>query len=295
MRSKTGKKKAQSAMEYLMTYSWAIVIIAVVIFSMYELGIFGNGFSGANAQPGSCQISRPEGPLSILGIALAGVCSGELPEFVAQTTSPKHINVPTSVAAVSGSFTSTAWVLAINPTNNWDSYVSFHDPSAYGWQMDSNPPPAYGNTGYARARFDTSGGSNQVPTGPSINIKDGRWHFVVLVFNKVTDTAQVYTDGVAGTSKTITGTVPNTTITSAVLGNWPGDLANVQIYNTTLSANDIQALYIEGIGGAPLVLQDLVAWWPLNGNPVDYSGDNFTGTISTLTFTSSWTSGYTAP
>jgi hypothetical protein len=39
----------------------------------------------------------------------------------------------------------------------------------------------------------------------------------------------------------------------------------------------VQTLYSEGIGGAPLpkpILNNLVAWWPLNGNLNDYSGNN---------------------
>ncbi len=40
-----GKKlKAQSAMEYLMTYGWAILIIAVVLGALFSLGVF-NGAS----------------------------------------------------------------------------------------------------------------------------------------------------------------------------------------------------------------------------------------------------------
>ena len=35
--------KAQSAMEYLMTYGWAILIIAVVLAALFELGVFGTG------------------------------------------------------------------------------------------------------------------------------------------------------------------------------------------------------------------------------------------------------------
>ena len=34
------KFKAQSAMEYLMTYSWAILIIAIVLAALYMLGVF---------------------------------------------------------------------------------------------------------------------------------------------------------------------------------------------------------------------------------------------------------------
>jgi len=34
------KNKAQTAMEYLMTYGWAILIIIVVIAALYSLGVF---------------------------------------------------------------------------------------------------------------------------------------------------------------------------------------------------------------------------------------------------------------
>jgi len=33
------------------------------------------------------------------------------------------------------------------------------------------------------------------------------------------------------------------------------------------------------LGGAPVRLQNLVAWWPLNGDAKDYSGNNNNGTI----------------
>ncbi len=42
--------KAQSAMEYLMTYGWAILIIAVVLAALFELGVF----NGSNLSPQAC-------------------------------------------------------------------------------------------------------------------------------------------------------------------------------------------------------------------------------------------------
>ena len=35
--------KLQSAMEYLMTYGWSILIIAIVIIGLFSLGVFGGG------------------------------------------------------------------------------------------------------------------------------------------------------------------------------------------------------------------------------------------------------------
>ena len=43
-------RMAQSAMEYLMTYGWAILIIAVVLAALFELGVF----NGSNLAPQAC-------------------------------------------------------------------------------------------------------------------------------------------------------------------------------------------------------------------------------------------------
>ncbi len=39
-------RKAQSAMEYLMTYGWAILIIAVVLAALFSLNVFSTSFLG---------------------------------------------------------------------------------------------------------------------------------------------------------------------------------------------------------------------------------------------------------
>ena len=41
--------KIQSAMEYLMTYGWAILIIAVVLGALYQLGVFNSGSLGTSS------------------------------------------------------------------------------------------------------------------------------------------------------------------------------------------------------------------------------------------------------
>ncbi|MGC9149953.1 MAG: hypothetical protein ACP5FX_02505, partial [Candidatus Micrarchaeia archaeon] len=51
-----------------------------------------------------------------------------------------------------------------------------------------------------------------------------------------------------------------------------------------LSQQEIQYLYQQGLGGGPVRLQNLVAWWPLNGDAKDYSGNNNHGTIYGVSF-----------
>jgi hypothetical protein len=65
-----------------------------------------------------------------------------------------------------------------------------------------------------------------------------------------------------------------------------GSLANVQLYNAALSANQVMQLYSEGISGAPLASANTIGWWPLNGNSQDYSGNGNNGNfIGPLTYT----------
>ena len=71
-----------------------------------------------------------------------------------------------------------------------------------------------------------------------------------------------------------------------------GSLANFQLYNTSLDANQVQALYKEGIGGVPIQLQGLVGWWPLNGNANDYSGNLNNGMPTNIIYTNQWLSRY---
>ncbi len=49
----------------------------------------------------------------------------------------------------------------------------------------------------------------------------------------------------------------------------------------------------EGIGGAPIDLQNLVGWWPPDGNANGYSGNENNGVLSYVACTGSWTSNYT--
>lgn len=91
-------------------------------------------------------------------------------------------------------------------------------------------------------------------------------------------------------------TAANIGASGAGTNSWNGLISNVQIYNISLTSNVISAMYDEGIGGVPLSLNNLVGWWPLNGNPYDYSGNIQNGAIAgSVSFTNSWVSAYSAP
>ncbi len=299
MRELTGKGRAQSAMEYLMTYGWAILVIAVVLGVLFELGVFNPANLGPRAQPGSCHVYRPNGPGTSLLLNLEGVCNGALPEYAASFNGNNqyiYSNV-TGMPTGNSSRTVTAWFSDSDVSPRLTLFW-------YGATTCSNPsvPPRFFQI------YIQSGGiiMNAWCTDQGIygNPQQNVWYFVAYEYNKSAQ-EQIGYVGAAGemySASSITYNSYNTTPTPFYMGNgngggyFAGMESNVQIYNTTLSSNTIQSLYQEGIGGAPTDLKNLVAWYPLNGNAQDYSGNNNNGQeVNGATFTSQWMNGYTAP
>jgi hypothetical protein len=296
-------RKAQSAMEYLMTYGWAILIIAIVLAALFQLGVFNPMSFAPKAPPGACQVFRPNGPGTTQFINLEGICTGEIPQYVASFNGTSGSIFVTGLDISQGSITISGWIYVSGFTNgNGDQEWWTDQLGAGAIGLQSYPQPSYpGATSTTLTDFlhnatnNGYGGCNDGVT----NLK--QWYFVTETVNGAT--ATLYVDG-QKTSCTYTYTNPGLetvlTIGAYSLGNGPGgvmdgNLANIQIYNTSLSANDVQALYLEGIGGAPIDLQHLVGWWPLNGNANDYSGNGNNGVPSGVTFVSNWYTGYTPP
>ena len=296
------KLRSQSAMEYLMTYGWAILIIAVVLGAIYSLGLFSGTSLAPRASPGSCQIYRPNGPLTTTYMTLAGSCASELPQYVAQISGTgSYVNFGNAPAMqISGNIAVSIWVKSTYSLSG--SACSGGAALLLGdWTLggQNNNALFWSDTCTSFAPEFFGGGSSAAGvalTTPN-RYSDGRWHMLTGV--KQGATIYFYVDGVQAATAT-PGAVSNLGdpwCISACLNNWPfsGYVADVQIYNSSLDANSVMALYQEGIGGVPVNLQNLVAWYPLNGNANDYSGDVNNGVPTNVVYTNQWLNGYTIP
>ena len=292
--------KAQSAMEYLMTYGWAILIISVVLAALFQLGVFNPMTFAPKVPPGACQVFRPNGPGTTSFINLEGICSGELPQYVMEVIEPPSNGIPSYIEArntpiltisPTGNMTISAWINVISERSGFiNEFLNIGFDGSY-------------DEGEIRDNYYlfqmVRGGYQEMNFGPQL----GQWYFYtgVYSYNGVGGNVYLYVDGeyvgggpagpgTATTGNVIIGEVANIGALNAT------EISNVQIYNISLSANEIQALYLEGIGGAPIDLQHLVGWWPLNGNANDYSGNGNNGQIiGNVNFVSNWWSGYTPP
>ena len=292
---------SQSAMEYLMTYGWAILIIAIVLVALFSLGVFNSANFSPRAQPGSCEVFRTSAQTS-----LGGQCNGMLPEYVAQfnglggdngtstgninpnTYGESYINLPKNILG-SGSITKltyTAWIKT-------------------DWSDGGNGIIGIGTAGFQTGYCGTLclHQCNSGDSGVSIStpLNNNQYYFVAVTLNSssTANTLTFYIDNESAITTTAelpsVGGYANIGSIACFGYYFNGNIANIQLYNASLSGSEVQALYKEGIGGAPIDLQNLVGWRPLNGNANDYSGYGNDGTATNVTYTSAWTSGYSAP
>ncbi len=287
--------KIQSAMEYLMTYGWAILIIAVVLSAFFGLGFFNPNTLAPKVSPGSCNVYRPNGPGSTSLINLVGTCNNGLPKYAAQFNGASSIvAIPNTgtLNGMSGTGVISVWVRTSSPAADQVAFSTWDNtPDGFGVRIQAGDPAIIAN------------GATSVASATAIN--NGNWHNLIGVWTGSNSLALLYVDGkLANTgSMTFSASGLDNVIGAWCTGangtscaqNFNGMISNLQVYNTSFSSNDVTTLYDEGIGGAPIALQWLVGWWPLNGDANDYSGNGNNGAASNVIYTTGWANGYAAP
>lgn len=272
-----------------MTYGWAILIIAIVMVALFQLGVFNGTFFAPRATAGACEVYR-----SIASVSLAGQCNNELPQFVAQFNgASSYVQVSASQAIdTSSSVTISAWIFASG--SNADKIAGTYYGNYYGYLLWMGGPLSL--------TFTVGG-------GPSINynvnsqaIAANQWTMVTGIYNSTSSTIYLYVNGKMSSyeANVLTASYSSQPFVIGkdawdIYGPFAGSISNVQLYNISLSQSEVTALYDDGIGGAPVDPTHIVGWWPLNGNAQDYSGNNNGGTPTNVLYTGSWTSGYTQP
>jgi len=93
---KHSERKGQSAMEYLMTYGWAILIVIIVAAVLYQLGIFNPSTYTTTAAVGFPNFNVPSGGFQL---SSAGILTMQLTNGVGATINITYIgaNVGSSI------------------------------------------------------------------------------------------------------------------------------------------------------------------------------------------------------
>ena len=123
-------------------------------------------------------------------------------------------------------------------------------------------------------------------------IAPNTWYLVTGVWSGFNNTLSIYVNG----KLVATGNGNDTGLTSIReinigesypgMYNFNGSIANVQVYNSSLSPAQVQSIYAEGMTGTPIGSAGLQAWYPLDGNAQDYSIYDHATSSSNMSFVS---------
>jgi hypothetical protein len=267
------KVKSQAAMEYLMTYVRAILIISLALGVLYSLGVLNPKNFLPRVPPGSCFVFRPNGPGTTDMLSLQGTC-GYLPMYVASFNGVDgYVKVPTFDDG-GIEMTIIMWVYDRTPLGS-----NAGQPLLWGYPYSAEGRGIEIYSGYGGNTYGVMTSYNQF-NDYAIPRRPNEWHQIAVVVSKSGLFWNAYKDGRLTYRKNISNFDPSNA-DLYIDGNklFNGLIANVQVYNTALSQQELQYLYQQGLGGGPIHLQNLVAWWPLNGDAKDYSGNNNHGSI----------------
>jgi hypothetical protein len=294
--------KAQSSMENLAPYGWVLLILILLLAALWQAGVFNTSHQAPREQPGSCKVSKQMVFGSGVQVSMVGSCGNMLPKFVAQFSGTNsYIGIPyygtlypAQSITVSLWFKTTEPIITTSQLLNTASIGTDCVDGAYCMRM-ANSSIYFGVRTPSGGWQSTYAASTQLQSAQQIN--GGNWNNVVGVYDG--SKVYIYWDGTLENSVAATGAMlldtNDITVADTFGENYQGSISNVQIYNISLSASEVQKLYDEGIGGVPLPLPNIEGWWPLNGDVVDYSGSGLNGGLTGVVMNSSWSSGYMTP
>ncbi len=255
----------QSTIEYLTTYLWVFVLLLMVFVTFFYLGIFNGSGIKSYAKAGSCYVIRPSGPFTTSFAKLAGSCNSALPQYVAYFKQRPISNLTINMPVMNvNAFEVSYWI-------QFNNSVPYNVKGAYVWgnAMVNGVKTTWGTAFYPFPVFRAP----MVLLSIVFNATSGNvlvYHNATLFSGPSTIFVPVGNDYFVGNQIFTIGGVG-----CCGLGNvLNAQIADVQLYDTALTQNQLTTLYREGPGGAPVSIPNLLGWWPLNGNANDYSGNN---------------------
>jgi uncharacterized protein (UPF0333 family) len=185
--------------------------------------------------------------------------------------------------------TISAWINSTGTGNYWQNIAEV---SGGPYTKETFGIGITGANGAAVARWNNEADSITGAPQPSGGVLTANTLYLVTgVWNGANNTITVYINGKPVASSPGNGTYAEAIGKIAIGAAYPGmydfsgKISNVQVYNTSLQQSYITQIYENGINGAPLSNVGLVGWFPLDGNPNDYSANNYPVSYNSITYT----------
>ncbi len=199
-------------------------------------------------------------------------------------TANAYVQVPNSAPLQLSTLTITGWIDVKGPAQNYWNWVLA---KSGAWGVG-----ACGNS-FLACYYDWSTG---IEHDSNTVLSKNTWYFMSATVGNGNEI--IYVNGAnvfAGALSVLNQGTGIQLGNSAGIDGLNGTVADVQVYNSILTQQQIYQLYLNGVDALPLPSNGPVGYWPLDGNPNDYSGSGYNGFVSVPanTIPYAYISGYT--
>jgi Pro-kumamolisin, activation domain/Concanavalin A-like lectin/glucanases superfamily/Immunoglobulin domain/Bacterial Ig domain/Immunoglobulin I-set domain/Viral BACON domain len=178
------------------------------------------------------------------------------------TTTAVHVPASTSMnVGTNSGLTIEGWIKPSSLTANQPLAEWNNGSDTLAVHFWINQPTIYSGTGPGSMigiLDDNAGGNHWINSPPNV-LSTNSWNYVALTYDKASGTAALYLNGVAVAVQNVGVFTPLTTYDfylgysppdpSFGVGYYSGLMDEMSLYNTALSSNQIQAIYVAGNGG----------------------------------------------
>ena len=163
-----------------------------------------------------------------------------------------------------------------NPIITKGSYntdgASFH--------LNYNPGSGSGRLNFSVERdSDQSDGEGMFAYYNSVgSLLDGKWAHIVISYSNTSDALVLYINGSAETINSTSGTfinIPNSSSTFQIANGFLGNISDVAVYNSALSASNVTSIYDGGDSyrhDTGVANANLIGWWRMGDGAENGAG-----------------------
>ncbi len=224
------------------------------------------------------------GNINFVSTSQIPISNGNATRILAGSFNPATNSIIATNANVGdniNNLTVVAWVNSYSGGNNLMFASKDNLASLRSWNFGMNTVNSFGTY-----LWTTTGVANVMSPA---SLLPNQWNQVAFVYNGTY--LALYQNGVFSAKTPKSGTIlSNPSVPIAIGGSevssnsFNGMISNVQMYNNSLSAGQLQQLYKRGMSGTPVMGANLIGWWPLDGNANDYGPAGNNGTAVNVIF-----------
>jgi len=198
-----------------------------------------------------------------------------------------YIDIPYHLSQQPNTLTISVWINKAYESSKYSTIIA----SNGGGDGSVDDPYVVGDSGFISVSFEGLSSLQRIELYSNNILSHNQWHHIVTIFNDEVDSAYLYINGILNDVKfeqnmsldqnnlgLKIGTYQMGNGSPLLINCFNGKIDDIMIFNRPLNKSEIDSLYHDN--GWAIFETGLIAYYPLDNDANDYSGNSYHGTIN---------------